>query len=684
RTGSGTYLVESESSWFPFSKCLTNDNIRDALYGNDENLCAGVSNSHPLQCVYMLGTPSQPVRDLPGGLPGNAVFSDGDQSNDFIGPGGEVSVLFGGQGGGGGGSRIDSMRNRIWSINNKGDCDPLGPPYYPNLFFGIFLSPTLYDAKAGAGGGGGGAALIQAYGDILVSKTGHITARGGHGGGGEVVQNANFGAGGGGGSGGAVILQAAGDVILEADQGHRRASYVDSSGDQGASIEVSGGFGRDARSDPTNKIDFIAMTFEYTRSDGGQGGMGLVQMQAGGASGVPSIDEGAYVFAKRRSVIKQGKWTGDVVSQKAHPSWVGTPPADLPDSLRYIDMLEYRSFDAIAGVGDVYFVLNGAHPPIIASTTGENGNDEIHEYPLGSGSLWHDTQMMSSPLSGGKLVVRETQPEKLMKSYLGTTTDFEEPFWQQGPAPGDLYDASDVLPMSVALNEPDGTPILADPSGAGVAFEADNLIDRLPLIHPSLTASSFGTLSRGTSEWLDFTGAGLRQRSSVDGRSPPTFQALNGTYHGSSGDSFPAAADGRVKIGAAVAPSSIPAHFVVNAGFDDPGLFAGLVGAGTPPNPPFNDLAVNAPDAGVSLVNAVTDNAHVSVEFQGVYPIRAGSHVPDIETQSDWVSDISELNGYPLMRFRVTFDLSAELSAFPFGADSLRPLLDYLRIRVDL
>jgi hypothetical protein len=681
--GSGTYIVQSESSWFPFSKCPTDDKVHDALYGNGEKICAGVPNSFPLQCVYMLGTPEDPVRKLPGGLPGDPVFTDGDPSNDFIGPGGELAVVIGGQGGGGGGSRVDSMRHKFWSINNKGACDPAGPPYYPKLQFGISLPPTLYDAKGGAGGGGGGSALIQSYGDIVLSKFGHITARGGHGGGGEVVRNANFGAGGGGGSGGAVILQAAGDILLQADQTHRRAGYTDQSGDNGASIAVSGGFGRDARSDPNNQINFIAMTFDHTRSDGGQGGMGLIQLQAGGSAGVPQIEEGAYAFAKRRTILKQGKWTGDLSDQQPHPTWNNQTPVGMPDELRYIEMLHHRYFEALPGVRDVYFVLNGSHPPIIASTTGQNGNDELHEYPTGSGQLWHDTQMMASDLSGGKLVVRETQPEKVMKSYLGYNANFIEPFWQSGAPPGELYDAADLIPMSVNLNEPDGTPILAEP-GVGVAFEPSNLIYRLPVIHPSLTPAPFGTVSRGTSQWLDYSGATLRTRSVVSGRSPPTFLGMNGTNNAGSGEAYTAEAEGRIRLGAVVPPGNIPARMVVDAGFADPGLFPGPVGLGTPPNPPFNDVAVHAPDAGVSLTNVVTDNANVTVFFQGAYSLRAGSHVPDSDTQTAWLADITELSGYPLIRFQVVFDLGASPVVYPFNELSMRPLVDYLRIRADL
>ena len=66
-------------------------------------------------------------------------------------------------------------------------------------------------------------------------------------------------------------------------------------------------------------------------------------------------------------------------------------------------------------------------------------------------------------------------------------------------------------------------------------------------------------------------------------------------------------------------------------------------------------MRVGAPE--FSLDDAITDNASVAVQFQGAFPIRAGSHVPDAQTQTAWVSDLRDLTGYPLIRFRVTFDV---------------------------
>ncbi|MFT7462157.1 MAG: hypothetical protein ACI9EF_000494 [Pseudohongiellaceae bacterium] len=687
--GAGVYLVQSSSSWFPFTMCPTNDKVHDALYGNDENFWAGASPSTPLQCVYLVGTPGDPERFKPGAAPGDEVFGDADPSNNFIGPGGEVSVLIGGQGGGGGGSRVDSMRHKIWSMNNKGSPmpSPPAPPYYPKLVQGIFVSPTVFDAKGGGGGGGAGSLHIRSFGDITVGRLGYIDASGGDGGGGELVGNSTFVGGGGGGSGGAVLLEAAGSIRFLADPGHRAAGFTDQDGEQGAAVNVSGGMGRDTRASSSAVGGFSGFGYEASRSDGGQGGFGLIQLQVGDGSGVAQIDEGAYLFARKRTMLKEGAWTGKSVKQEENDAWsalgTGDPP---PDSLRYIDMLHWRQFE-VEGSGGLRFnsyTLNGSYPPIIPSVDGDNGSGLSHEWPEGSGQFWADTAMTVSAYSNNQPVVREPQPEFLMKSYLGwDPITFLEPFHQQGPAPGEVYDAADVIPLAIAVAEPDGTPFLLDIGGQQV-FDPAHTIDRLPLVHPSLTPPTIGSKSVGTSRWLNFQGMSLRPREG-SGRPPPFFEAFHGTFNAEGGafvEPIPPGSEGTVRVGAPV-PGNDPGHFVVNGGYDDPGLFPGQpVGVGTPPNPPFNDIKVDAPDLSVPLPNVLTDNASVEVLFQGAYGLRAGSQLPDPETMSPWTADLTDLTGMPLVRFSVRFDLNHAPAQLPFGSGSLRPLVDMLRLRI--
>ncbi len=698
--GSGSFLVQSSSTWFPFTNCPTNNKRSDAEYGNGENFYSGRLPNTPLQCVYMIFKPGFPQdftnpeavnRLLPGGLPGDAVFTDGDLTNDFVGTGGELPVLLGGQGGGGGGSRVDSLRHLFWARTALGfpEFAINAPPWYPKLFLGVFMAPTLYDVKGGGGGGGGGAVQIRSFGDIVIGRLGVIDASGGHGGGAEVVQTSSFGGGGGGGSGGAILLQAAGKIRIEADENHVQAGYTDFSFAQGANLDVSGGMGRDARTLGRNIVDFPAFTFDSTRSDGGQGGFGLIQLQTGDGSGMPEIQQGAFLHARQRSVLKQGTWTGDAASKQAdHPDWSNAQASSTyRDDHRYVDMLHYRYYE-LPEEGpfglkerDQHYVINGSFPPLIPSTTGTNGSDfdEPYEYPPGSGQFWWDTRTATVAGLPGRRFIREPQPEFLMKTYNGFDEDFED---INNPAsdpdfpktPGTLWSAGDDLPLAIQLVEPDGTIPMAEVDGQTV-FDPSNLVEKFPVVHPSLTPPPFGTLSTGTSEWLDFNGVALRMRDAT-GRPPPVFEAFHGTHNDSSGEATPVGKDSIVMTGATVVGK--PAHYVRNStSAGGSGLLPGIPESQVP----FNDVRVNAPDPQLLQLDAVSDNATVSVRFQGAYPVRPGSRVPDEESASPWVSDLTDLSGYPLVRFRVSFDIGVDLDDYPFGVSSYRPLVEYLRIR---
>jgi hypothetical protein len=677
--GAGVYTVESSSSWFPFSNCPTNDKKHDALYGNDENIAAGQVPNKPLQCVYMIGTLAEHSAKQPGAPGGDLVFKDNVTSNDYIGPGGEVSVLIGGQGGGGGGSRIDSLRHSIWSTSATGAPLPFAP-HYPALKLGIFLSATLFDAKGGGGGGGGGGLLIRCFGDILLGRTGRIKASGGHGGGGEVVENSSFAAGGGGGSGGAVILQAANSIVIEADASHLSAGYIDKDGDLGATIDVSGGFGRDARTAPGASGTLSAFTYDVTRSDGGQGGFGLIQLQQGGGNGVPDVAQGSFLYARQRAIAKLGKWTGDSPFLQAEHNEF-TAPNNYPTELRYIDMLHYRSFDpelgqAGAAIKDRFYILNGSYPPMITSDGAASGPAPTNEFPAGSGQTWFDTTMLSSDHSQGVPVVMEPEPFKVMETYNGYNSSF---FEQNNPSddpdfpdtPGTTYKDQEI-PFSIMVAEPDGTPFKIDVDGQQV-FDPANLVDRLPVVPQDRVPPPFGSVSRGTSIWMDFNGVTVRPR--LAGVTPPFFEPVHGTHNLAALGAVQPGQDAHVRVGGNVPGSTVPARYVLDAGFDEPGLGPG------PDAPPFNDIKVDSPEDEMGLDNVVTDNAHVSLLFQGAYPIKAGSHVPDPATMTDWISDLTDLDGHPLVRFQVVFDLSAMPVSMPFGPDVARPQVDYVRLR---
>jgi hypothetical protein len=207
------------------------------------------------------------TQNSPGGAPGPVLFGDGSGTNDFIGAKGEIPFLTGGQGGGGGGSRLDSMNPATVGL-----AAAWNPP----------VDRSAYDAKGGGGGGAGGALGLYALGDIVIRPTGSLLAVGGDGGGGEVIGHSNYGGGGGGGSGGAIIIDSGVTIHIES----------------GALIDVSGGWPGEAKEvvkyttsalignpclNPLGNGDFRdfhkATYCAWSVGDGGFGGHGLVQLQ---------------------------------------------------------------------------------------------------------------------------------------------------------------------------------------------------------------------------------------------------------------------------------------------------------------------------------------------------------------------------------------------------------------------
>lgn len=212
-----------------------------------------------------------PKNKTDGGQGGDPVFQDGNPHNNYFGISGEFSTLHGGQGGGGGGSRWDSLNPA---------CQNATLPGYPNC---------MWDARGGGAGGGGGALAIHALGEIRITSTGSVLARGGRGGGGETLASSNGSGAGGGGGGGAVLLHSGERIVLEEEPSpYPNPDYKDPML-CGAVIDVSGGMMGDAQETASTVIyqntdpcpmyktpwkEFCTLSV----GDGGQGGFGIIQL----------------------------------------------------------------------------------------------------------------------------------------------------------------------------------------------------------------------------------------------------------------------------------------------------------------------------------------------------------------------------------------------------------------------
>src|SRR5262249_2284738 len=249
---------------------------------------------------------------------------------------------------------------------------------------------------------------------------------------GETIGNSNYSGGGGGGSGGAIILQAAGDVTIEADSNHLTPGFTDSTGAEGAALDVSGGQGCDANDNPkdtTNGPSPTAPGFgTFSRSDGGQGGFGMIQLQEGSGDGTPTVQQGAFLYARQYAVLKRSKFPDSIWPQNENP-WFGSNQSIGADFLRYIDELWYRSFVYGPAVGGS--VRTGRARDITGPRSAARGGPTRPNTPM------RDYR--------GRRVVREPEPQKVMKTYNGYDANFKE-IGPSGQMPGTTYLSTDVIP----------------------------------------------------------------------------------------------------------------------------------------------------------------------------------------------------------------------------------------------
>jgi len=283
--GGGSFLQEGGMGYHGFGPWGADPDSPDRYFMRDT---WWFDNGNP---VPVLGVDQYWTQDTPGGQPGDLPFIDSDVINDFIGSEGELKFLRGGQGGGGGGTRADSMNPATIGL-----ASGWWPP----------VDRSAYDSKGGGGGGGGGAIGIYALDEIVIEATGTILARGGIGGGGEVIGHSNFGGGAGGGSGGAIILDSADTIHIKT----------------GAVVDVSGGWPGDGKEVVkytvsaltgnlclNNNSSFHKASFcSWSVGDGGYGGHGLVQLQVSDYQSDLVIDDPNSVFAE----ICEVDWAGTV------------------------------------------------------------------------------------------------------------------------------------------------------------------------------------------------------------------------------------------------------------------------------------------------------------------------------------------------------------------------------------
>ena len=229
---------------------------------------------------YIVRKPTSPGdetwRDAEAGLPGLPMFQDGNFDNDFIGLRGEIPWIIGGQGGGAGGSGLDSYYCGDWC---QFDADPFNDAICTHEFGNPpRWAASVGDSRGGSGGGAGGGVAILSLGSILIESNGGIDCSGGDGGSGEITGCSNWAGAAGGGSGGCIIVQSAQSVTVQAE----------------GFLNVRGGGAGRAHNSALN------LSCNLSRNNiggGGRGGDGIIQIQVPeGTQAV--VDDDAVLIAK--------------------------------------------------------------------------------------------------------------------------------------------------------------------------------------------------------------------------------------------------------------------------------------------------------------------------------------------------------------------------------------------------
>lgn len=206
-------------------------------------LCSGVNGS-PASAASGGGGGTSRCGGNPGGAGGNSGASGTQGTPTLAAISGGFGAVFGagaaGSGGGGGGAV--SAANGGFGQPGTGGTAGAGGNSIPDDDFSVLTASagggggSGSDTEGGGGGGGsGGTVVIHAVGNVLVSATGSVLARGGNGG------AAVSGGGGGGGGGGSIKIFSGGTINLvpggfpvDATEGTGSVPTTGAAGDGGA------------------------------------------------------------------------------------------------------------------------------------------------------------------------------------------------------------------------------------------------------------------------------------------------------------------------------------------------------------------------------------------------------------------------------------------------------------------
>jgi len=97
--------------------------------------------------------------------------------------------------------------------------------------------------------------------------------------------------------------------------------------------------------------------------------------------------------------------------------------------------------------------------------------------------------------------------------------------------------------------------------------------------------------------------------------------------------------------------------------------------------PEGTDITVVDPDGNpVSGSSGIPENATIQVFFRGAFEDPMQPNEPDPTTITEWVTDVTDLNGFQMVQWEVRFDIGDEITRDP-EEDPLKPGVDDFRLR---
>ncbi len=650
-------------------------------------------------------------KTLSGGRPGEWKFNDGNPDNNFIGARGERREIFGGQGGGAGGSALDSYYCGMWCMT---DLNPANDQVCVNeQSYSIIEFDSEGDARGGSGGGGGGALLVRALGSITIVGSDNnsgdgatIQAQGGEGGVGEAVGCGNWAGGGGGGSGGALLFQSATGILVE----------------DGATVRVSGGLGARATDETSSNSGnlFEALSFN-------EDGTELFAVTADRPRAVPperlhTLDLNNALWTRRNPLVNDR--LGDGLAFRPVDGFFYYASGPLPRSSSDEPQLFFQRINTEVAVDDPEAIVDievtdatilDSYVRAITYSAKEDAfywaqKNRTLLLVSPQGTLIRNIGLMDAE-SGGLVAVPDGQGGERLYSMAFDANDVpQRKVWQEidptdasllfdekisvvgssrnvagghglalHPKTGDIWGLIDIgaqgsgEPSGYELVRMEPDTAIANPIGSTYRYFNTGTACR------GLTRSKIGSGGRGGDGLIQFQvpGGSTANVETPDDLTSNAWVDQDNTMNPVEFGRESVALSDWYDMGRVIKRSPRGTNPIYRfRGLDGDG-FVRVLADGQVANPDKTDIRIDFlgnPDPNnpgqflpgqTPRANFLPTNASVKVEFQGAKAIEEGSKEIDPAQMTEFTAKISDLSSYQFIRYRITLNIQTDENESP-------------------